>query len=177
MKNKTKKRRIGTEVLCRCALLSAACIVLSAVEAALPDFPFVLPGFKLGLSNIAVMAAIDILGGWGALCVAVVKSGFILLTRGFSGAVMSFCGGILSLAVMFLITRLRKPSFGCIGVAVAGAFAHNTGQLIAACFLVSSAVYSYFVILSVISVLTGTLTGLAYGIIYNSLPIDKLRNT
>lgn len=175
MKNKNKiKINPSVILLCRSALLCAVGITLSALEAALPDFPFILPGMKLGLSNIAVILAIDTVGFFGALAVVTVKSGFALLTRGFTAAFMSFCGGVLSFLIMYLCAKSKKPKFGSIGIGLAGAFSHNMGQLAAALLLVGNAVFAYGTVLSVISVFTGTITGLAAGIVLRAVPLKAL---
>lgn len=166
--------KVSLIFLCRSALLSAVGIVLSAFESALPDFPFVLPGMKLGLANIAVILAIDTVGFWGAFAVVIIKAGFALLTRGATAAVMSLFGGVLSLIIMYLCTKCKRPQFGSIGLGIAGAFSHNMGQLIVACVLVGNAVFGYGAALSLVSILSGGLTGLTAGIILRAVPFDKL---
>ena len=54
------------------SMLSALTVVLSFLEGMLPELP--VPGAKLGLANLAVMTAIDILGIKGAVCTVLVKS-------------------------------------------------------------------------------------------------------
>ena len=152
-------------MLCRTALLAAAALVLSAFENSLPPLSFALPGMKLGLSNLAVMFSLEICSLPCALGIVVVKGLFALLTRGFTAFCMSTAGGLLATVGMYLLMRQKVLSFGCFGVGVWGAFLHNCGQLLVAWALVSDAVFAYFSVLAVASVVTGSLTGLVYYVV------------
>lgn len=148
--------------LCRTGMLCAVALVLSLLENMLPDMPFVLPGMKLGLSNLAVMFSLELCSLPSSLGIVAVKALFAFATRGFSAFLMSFAGGILSVLGMFLLVRSKKPHFGCLGIGVSGAFLHNCGQLAAAHILVSDAVYVYFPVLCGAALVTGAVTGLVY---------------
>lgn len=148
----------------RCAMLCAVAVVLSVLESAIPMPVFFVPGCRLGLSNLAVIIAIFVIGVGGAFSVAVVKSMFILVTRGVTAGLMSFSGGILSLCVMIVLFYTAR--FGFVGVSVASAAAHNTAQLAAAALLMCDArVFSFLWLYLLLSIVTGTLTGTAAGII------------
>lgn len=149
-------------VLCRTGVLAAVALVLSIFEGMLPDLPFVLPGMKLGLSNLAVMLSLELCPLPCALCIVGVKALFALVGRGVTAFVMSFAGGVLATLGMYLLLRARRLSFGCFGIGVCGALLHNCGQLAAALVLVSDAVYAYFPVLVLSAVLTGAFTGLTY---------------
>ncbi len=155
--------------LCRTGMLSAVALVLSVFESMIPDFPFVLPGMKLGFSNIAVMFALEMCPLLSALALVAVKALFALVTRGATAFLMSFAGGLLSALGMCLLMRCKKPAFGALGIGIFGAFLHNMGQLLVAFVLVSDAVYAYFPVLSVASLITGTLTGLVFYVVMPSL--------
>ena len=108
-------------------LLGALALALSFLESLLPPLPVLPPGAKLGLSNIAVLFAVQSLGLLPALGVALVKGVFAGLTRGGVAFLMSLSGGLLSTCVTFLLSRLKRPRFGLMGLGIAGALAHNTG--------------------------------------------------
>ena len=99
------KRRPAYRIALIGLMLSLA-LVLSLFESMLPALPFLPVGVKLGLSNIVTMYCLFFLGARPAFAVAALKSLFVLLTRGPTGAAMSFAGGILSLAVMLCCRRL-----------------------------------------------------------------------
>lgn len=156
-------------MLCRTALLSAVALVLSVFENSLPPLPFVLPGMKLGISNLAVMLSLEICPLPCALGIVVIKGLFALLTRGVTAFFMSTAGGLLATLGMYILIKQKKLNFGCFGIGVFGAFLHNCGQLLVACILVSDAVFVYFPVLSFAAVLTGSLTGLVYYIVMPQL--------
>ena len=125
-------------------LLTALAAALNFAENLIPALPMAPPGVKLGLSNIVVAYCLFYLGGREALCIALLKSGFVLLTRGMTAGAMSLAGGLLSLAVMLAARRLTKPGrMRYFYVSVPGAVAHNLGQLAAAAVLLGNAAVFY----------------------------------
>ena len=140
-------------------LLFALAIVLSFLEHLIPSLVPTVPGIKLGLSNIVTMYCLFFLGARPAFAVAALKSLFVLLTRGPAGAAMSFAGGLLSLAVMLCCRRLF--SLGERLTSIAGAIAHNVGQLAMAGLLLRSVFAFYYLPVMILSgILMGMLTGL-----------------
>ena len=105
-------------------------IICGYIEAMIP-FDFGIPGIKLGLANIIMIFLLYKNGFLPALSINVAM---ILLVGMLFGNVMSifysFAGGVLSLIVMWLLKK--SPWFSVVGVSVAGAVAHNIGQLSAA---------------------------------------------
>lgn len=154
------------------ALLSAVALVLSYIEMSMPDMPFVLPGMKLGLSNIATMFALSAVNLPCALIVCLTKALFSLLMRGLTAFLMSLCGGVLSCLVMYIFMRLR--AFGFIGIGVSGAFCHNLGQILIAFILTDSSVFAYLPVLCLASIITGSVTALALYIILPKILSIKL---
>ena len=118
-------------------MLFALAMALSFAEGAL-TIPGLLPGMKLGLANVVVMYALLFMGVRQALVLDVLKALFVFLVSGATGGFLSLCGGLLSLLVMWLLYKLpRRPTYFILSVC--GALGHNIGQLIAASFLLSSA--------------------------------------
>ena len=137
-------------------LLFALSIVLSFAESALiPPLP--VPGLKIGLSNIVTMYCLFCMGRREAYMIAVLKSMFVLFTRGAVGAAMSLAGGLASVTVMLGAER-EKRSF--LFISVCGGLAHNAGQLfMAAAVLKSAMVFYYFPALALFGIAMGVLTG------------------
>jgi len=117
----------------RLGLLFALAVTLSFLESLVP-LPFPVPGIKLGLSNIVVMYCLFVIGPAQGFLLSCLKSVFVLLTRGLTGALISICGGLLSVAVMILIRRVLKDERYTIS-SVGGAVFHNIGQIACAAFL------------------------------------------
>lgn len=153
--------------IARTALLSAVAVVLSILEGFIPDLPFILPGMKLGLGNIAVLLAVEVCPLPAVLYVAVVRALFTLVTRGATAFFMSFAGAVVSSLVMYLLAHLKKPYFGCLGIGVAGAFSHNMAQLFAAYFIVGEAVWGFLPVVTLFALFSGALTALVH---YFTLP-------
>ncbi|MBE6700591.1 MAG: Gx transporter family protein [Ruminococcaceae bacterium] len=138
------------------SLLFAIALVLNFVESSfviIPQFP----GIKMGLSNVAVMFALFFIDKKTALEVGVLKSLFVLLTRGVMASVLSLVGGISSILVMIIITSIFK-NVSLSVVSVFSALTHNLGQ-----FLVVSFVYSPTSLLPYLPVLV--ISGLIFGVL------------
>ena len=149
-----------TKSIARFSLLCAMALVLGYFERFIPVAPGI-PGVKLGLANTVLLYAVYLMGAKSAMLLMLAKvvlSG--LLFAGLSGMLYSLAGGLLSLCVMLLLSRLKDV--GIIGVSVGGAVSHNIGQIAVACMVVESrAVLGYLPVLMISAVITGTLTGIA----------------
>ena len=162
--------------LTRTSLIAAVALALAYLEMIIPDLPMLLPGMKLGLSNIAVMFALVILDLPSALFICLLKAVFALLTRGLVSFLMSLCGGILSVIAMYLIMRLKSKeyTFGYLGIGIIGAFFHNFGQILVGVLLLDKTVFAYLPILSLVSIVTGSITGIVLSLILPALIKTKL---
>ena len=137
-------------------------IICGYVEMLIP-FDFGIPGIKLGLANIVALVLLYKNGFLPALAVSVSR---VLLIGILFGNVMSvfysLAGGVLSLIVMYLVKKI--PYFSTVGVSVAGAAAHNIGQLAGALVVIGmKAVMFYLPFLLIAAVITGFLIGLGAG--------------
>ena len=112
-------------------LLFALAMALSFIEGTLV-IPGLLPGMKLGLANIVVMYALFFMGPRQALVLDVLKALFVFLVSGFTAGFLSLCGGLLSLAVMWVLYYLLPVRPTWFILSVCGALAHNIGQLLGA---------------------------------------------
>ena len=141
-------------------IMLALAAALTTMESMLSAF---LPaGVRIGLSNIVVLCAAECINAPTALLITLLKSVFVLLTRGFSAGVMSLCGGLPSFAAT--IFMLKKTSASYIGVSVLGALLHIFGQLFAACFFTGSIYTIYYApLLLVTAVASGFFTGAVSG--------------
>ncbi len=148
-----------TKTLTILALLAAAAVALRFAEGLLPVT--IAPGLKPGLANSVTLLCLYLFPlRQTVLYLAVrVMLTALLFTGLFTPA---FCigttGAVLSLAVMY--AAKRSNVFSLPGVSVAGACAHNLGQLIAACLLMqSTALFSLLPFLIALSIPFGLLTG------------------
>jgi heptaprenyl diphosphate synthase len=149
------------------ALMLAFALVLSWLEQLIPILPFLPPGVKLGLSNIAVMYCLFCLGLPTAALVAFLKALFVFLTRGMIAGLLSASGALLSLLVMYLVSRLPVSY---LLLSVLGAIAHNIGQLLAVSLWLKLSFFSYYLPLLILSgVGMGLLTGFTLKLIMPAL--------
>ena len=147
-------------------LLFALAMALSFLESLLPALPMLPPGIRLGLSNIITMYALFVLGPASGYTIAVLKSLFVLFTRGAVAAAMSAAGGIVSVTAMLLLSRLPGVKKQYLLLSVFGGAAHNQGQLVAARFIISNPyVWYYLPVLLVAGIVMGAITGMALRVI------------
>lgn len=161
--NKNFRKRFTTKRLVMVSALIAVAMVLSRLEALVPIFDGILPGYKIGLANIATVFALYTLGWPEAILISVLR---VLLTflmfPKFDAFMLSIAGAVLALLAMILIKKFCK--FSTVMVSVAGGLAHNVGQIIAACFLVKNTVVASAIIpLFFIGTITGILIGILSG--------------
>lgn len=164
---------IRTKRLALSAILAALAMILSYIEALIP-MPVPIPGIKLGLANLIVIVAIYKLGFKYAFiinCIRIFTAG--LLFTGVFGVMYSLAGGILSILIMYGL--YRTGLFSMVGISMAGGVAHNLGQLVMACFIMSNlALMSYFPILLFAGMISGILIGIVAYLVINKLPHLKV---
>lgn len=144
------------------ALLSLA-MLLSLTESLLPLTAWIpLPGFRLGLSNLSVLAAAFLFSLPDAVAVSIGKTLLSALLFGnASSFLFSAAGAVCVLVVLALLKKGGRIAFSFVGVSVLCALGHNFGQLSAAAFVMNGAeVFSYAPALLFASCLYGTVNGL-----------------
>ena len=155
-----KKQNISAKTVALMAKRLALAMIFSYVETMIP-INFGIPGVKLGLANLVIVAAIYLFGGKQAFLISIVRiflSGFMF--GNLASILYSLAGGLLSLAVMLLLKKTDKLSI--LAVSVMGGICHNIGQLIVAMLVVENLKLIFYVPVLLIS---GFLTGLLIGIV------------
>lgn len=164
--------KFSVKRLCYDALLLSVALLLSYLEFLLPlgDLAF-LPGFRLGLANLAVMVAVFAVSPADGAVISLLRVGIMALLFGTVTTFwFSLCGAVLSLLVLVILYFLR-PKMSFLGVSVLSAVAHNLGQLTGALILFSNkAVFSYLPALLLASLLFGSLCGFLMNVLYQRLP-------
>ena len=143
-----------------CGMLLALMLVLGFVESQIPVAVSV-PGIKLGLSNGVLIFSVYLLGvptSFLLMALKVLLSGFLF---GSPTAMMyAFAGGVVSLALMCLLSRMKGLS--PIVVSMVGGLGHNVGQVgMAMVVLRTPQLLYYMAILMVVGLITGCATGVA----------------
>ncbi len=162
-----KEKRMYTQRtnnMVMCGILTALAMIFSYVESIIP-IPIPIPGVKLGVANIAIVAVLYAIGSAQAVVVNVLR---IFLTAMLFGNLNSFlfsmAGGMLSIFGMILLKKMK--GFSMIGVSVAGGVLHNIGQILAAVWIMGSSAIAYYLpVLLIAGVLTGIVIGIVAGLV------------
>ncbi len=153
--------RTSTRRLVFLALLVAMGTALHLVEGMLP-IPLPIPGVKLGLANIITLLTLFLYGFRPGLTVALMRVVLGSLINGMflsPGFLLGLSGALCSTMLMALLLK-RTSCFSMIGISLAGAAAHNIGQLLAAGLLLQSTAIAYYLpVLLLASIPTGFITG------------------
>ena len=154
-------------------ILVSLAFIASYIEVLIP-FNFHIPGMKLGLANIVVLAALYTGGAKAGITVSIIRIILVGLTFGNPySAIYGLSGGVMSLAVM--IALKKTDFFGVMGVSMAGGVAHNIGQLACAMILLKlPAVFTYLSYLILVGTVTGALIGIIDEEVLKRLPVRKI---
>lgn len=163
----TKNNQIATR-----AILISLALVFSWLEAHIPAF-FMVPGMKLGLTNLVVLVALYKLGWKDALFINCIRIVIVGITFGnFFSMVYSLSGAIVSFIVMVSLKGLTKLNI--IAISVAGGIAHNVGQILVAMFVFESAMLLYYLpFLWLSGIVAGAVIGIISGLTVKRLPDIK----
>lgn len=154
------------------AMLLACAVVLGYLESAVwPAMP--VPGVRLGVANVAVVAALVLAGPRSAMVVSLGRVFLVALAVGSLGGpsmLLGLAGAIASLAVM-LALRAAGSVFSVVGWSVGGAAAHVLAQVLVASVLVGSFAPLVLAPLMLgLSVPAGLATGLAVRLLLSRIP-------
>lgn len=145
----------------RLGVFLALGVALHVVEAQVPALP--LPGARLGLANVVSLVALYLWGAREALLLVVLRQ---VLGSLVTGTLLSapfwfgLTGGMVSVSIMAAAARTAPRILSPLGVSLAGAAAHNTGQLLVAWILTGQrAVLAYLPFLLWFSLPAGALVG------------------
>ena len=151
-------------------------LILYILETYIPN-PFIVffPGAKLGLTNIITLVSLLIFGFKETFIIVTVR---VILSSIFAGPMsyllFSIGGAYLSLIVMFLVNKIK--GFSVIGVSIAGAIAHNMGQLLVASILVENfLMITYLHFMLATSLVTGLFVGIVSQFCYSKM--DRIKDS
>ena len=155
-------------------LLTSLMLVFGFIERQFP-LPVPVPGIKLGLANSVLLYALYMLGIRQTIVLMLLKSLMSwLIYMNLSAMLYSFTGGVLSVAAMILVSRIKGVS--PIGVSALGAVFLNIGQILMAAWVLGTPqlIVTYLPVLMVSGVLTGILTGVIAKLVMKHLRAMKM---
>ncbi len=152
----------GTFKLIYLSMLICIGLVLHVIENMIP-IPFLAPGAKLGLANIASLLTLYVFGLPDALLVSVLRPILgTLLGGSVSSLLFSLSGSIASTLVMWIAMKYFERYFSMVGISILGALAHNAAQTTVSALIINNVnMYIYLPVLSLLSLGTGIFVGLA----------------
>lgn len=156
-------------------ILTALMLVFGFIERQFP-LPVPVPGIKLGLANSVLLYALYMMDIRQTIVLMLLKALMSwLIYMNMSAMLYSLAGGVLSLAVMILIFRVKGVSV--VGVSALGAVGFNIGQILMAVWVLGTPqlIVTYLPVLMVAGVLTGMLTGVIAQMVMKHLRSMKYR--
>ena len=143
-------------------------IIVTMVEHIFIVVPFLPPHTKPGFANIIVMFCVFSIGKKQAVVLNILKSFFVLITRGPLAGALSLTGGLLSIGVILLLAsiKFRGKGISYAPISVSGAIFHNVGQFVLIIFLMATSTLIYYIPVLIIS---GVVTGIINGILLKIL--------
>lgn len=163
-----KQKRSQAERTAIYGVLVALAFIFSYIETLIP-ISIGVPGVKLGLANLVVLAALYLMQPADAFIISVVRILLVGFTfSNLSAMLYSLAGGMLSFFLM--VVCKRKEWFGITGVSIVGGVSHNIGQLLmAAVVLENHAVFFYLPVLLLAGAVTGAVMGLLGGAVWKRI--------
>jgi heptaprenyl diphosphate synthase len=160
-----------TKRITRIAVFAALALILSLVESFLEPLLWFAPGAKMGLSNVAALVAIVILGYTDAAIIQVTRcilGGFI--TGGVMGIVYSLPAGIISLVGMALLYRFAFPKVSLLGISFFGAILNNITQVSVASLVIKENLAPMLPVYVLASIAAGLFVGIVSFFVVKYLP-------
>lgn len=152
------------------AMFVTIALILAYVESLLPPIWAAVPGIKVGLPNIIIVAVLYSFGikeactvSFMRICIAALLFGTPLTFA------YSFAGAVLSLILMIICKKINL--FSPLGVSVVGGVSHNLGQILLAMAIFERVEIGYYM---AVLAITGTLAGVFIGLA-GSFFVEKMK--
>jgi heptaprenyl diphosphate synthase len=162
-------KSIALKKIALAGILSALSLIAHVIESLFP--PLLVPGARLGISNVFILLGLILLGKGYSFVILGVK---VVLGSLFSGhfdqIIYALPAGIISLSVQItLFVLINKISL--VAISVVGGTLHITIQNVIFCILTNTAEYlTYLPYLALTGVIAGLAVGLAVYTIIKFLP-------
>ncbi len=151
------------------AILSTLSLLAFMLENLFP--PILIPGPKLGISNIFTLLTLIVLGAPYAYCTLLVKLIFGAIFSGAISSVMySLPSGLISLTVATLLIYFAKNKLSVVAISALSAVIHNAVQLTVYALVTDITVFYLMPYLALIGMASGILVGLTVFYIIRFLP-------
>lgn len=174
MKDITMKKKQTAKKLVLLALLVAMSLIMFLIESQFP--PLIVPGAKMGLSNLFSLLALLLYGPVEAFVVIVARTLLGALFSNPFALVYSFTAGVTTILLSSLLYRLVFPRISILAISIAGGVVHNLVQLVVYLFLSKTALLVFYApYLALAGVLSGTIVGLTLFLLIKKIPLSLYR--
>lgn len=166
-----KTKYFSAKRIATLSVLTAMGLIMFIVESLFP--PLILPGAKMGLSNIFSLLAIFLLGPIDAIVLVVVRVVLgSMFTGNMSTLMYSLSAGLVSVIVSSILVEFAYPKVSIVAISIVAAVLHNLTQNVVFC-LVSNTpqMFSYMPWLALLGVLAGVIVGAAVWFILRMIPL------
>ena len=164
------------------------CVLLMLAKVFLSGFMFgsmsaILYSLCGGVLSLAVMLLVRRKPGVGALVIALLAAAsdaMLLIRNPHPRGQMLWCVILIALACLAALAASfiigRRPDFAVLGTSLAGAVAHNIGQILAASAMLRTPqlLYTYLPVLVGIGAVVGCLTGIVAQRVFKALRVEKM---
>jgi heptaprenyl diphosphate synthase len=152
------------------SILTAASLIMFVIENLMP--PFLVPGAKLGLSNIFGLLTLILFGPLEALILVSIRTVLGAIFSGnFSTLIYSFTAGIIAMLTSIILYKTLFPKISIVSISVAAAVIHNVMQnLIFIAVSSTKQMLYYMPYLVIAGVLSGVVVGAAVWFSLKALP-------
>ena len=136
-------------------------LAISLLERMIP-INLAIPGIRLGLANVAILLALYLFPISQALLLLIMKCLMAAIFSGSPAALLYSLGGSsLSFLAMVALMKSFRGHISPLGISVAGAAFHNTGQILVACLLFNNwLMLAYLPALLLVGIATGAIVGI-----------------
>lgn len=152
-------KKLSSKKIAFLGILTALALISYLLEGLLP--PLMIPGSKLGISNVFTLLAICLLSPQSGIILIVVRTTLASLIAGsMSSLIYSLIAGLVATLVMSLLWRFASSKLSLLAISVVGAVIHNITQDLVY-FVISGSQYvlSYMPYLVLIGVFSGAIVG------------------
>lgn len=163
-------KRISVKRIATLGVFTALSLLMFIVESLLP--PLIMPGAKLGLSNILTILSLLILGPFDAIILIVVRTVLgSIITGSLSTLMFSLPAGLVSVLVSILLYLYVFPKVSIIAISILSAVIHNVVQTAVFCLITGTMQYFAFLIyLVALGVVAGMVVGVVSLLIIKYIP-------
>ncbi len=169
-RNETRSARFDTRRITTLAILTCVAAAVSFFESAFPPLIPMAPGAKLGLSNVAPLLALILLGVGDAYIVMSLKCLTGAMFSGGMSLMYSVPSGFAALTVEVLLFLFIFDRVSIAGISLIGAVIFNAVQVGVACAITGVNLITLLPWLMLAGLLAGAFTGLLTYNIVKKLP-------